>query len=227
MKKLFFSLLLLSTLRVIGQQPVYPYQDTSLTFEQRAADLVNRMTVSEKILQMQFDAPAIPRLGIPYYNWSGECLHGIVNEGGYATVFPQAIGMAATWDTALIRKEADIISTEARAWYYRCIENNDIQGVHKSLTFWSPNINIFRDPRWGRGQETYGEDPYLTSLIGVAFVHGLQGNNPKYLKIVSTPKHYAVHSGPEPLRHAFNAVASRRDLFETYLPALGKAVHIQ
>lgn len=219
MKKLFFSLLLLSTLRVIGQQPVYPYQDTSLTFEQRAADLVNRMTVSEKILQMQFDAPAIPRLGIPYYNWSGECLHGIVNEGGYATVFPQAIGMAATWDTALIRKEADIISTEARAWYYRCIENNDIQGVHKSLTFWSPNINIFRDPRWGRGQETYGEDPYLTSLIGVAFVHGLQGNNPKYLKIVSTPKHYAVHSGPEPLRHAFNAVASRRDLFETYLPA--------
>ena len=142
------------------------------------------MTLDEKIIQMQHDAFAIPRLGIPYYNWSGECLHGIVNEGGNATVFPQAIAMAATFNPDLIHQEADVISTEARAWYYLCIKNNDIKGVHKGLTFWSPNINIFRDPRWGRGQETYGEDPYLTSRIGVAFVKGLQGDDPKYFKII-------------------------------------------
>jgi beta-glucosidase len=195
------------------------FKNTSLSFEQRVADLVSKMTLEEKILQMQNEAPAIPRLDIPYYNWSGECLHGIVNDGGTATVFPQAIGMAATWDTDLIKKEADVISTEARAWYYVCLKNNNIKGVHKGLTFWSPNINIFRDPRWGRGQETYGEDPYLTSRIGVAFVKGLQGDDPKYFKVISTPKHYAVHSGPELQRHQFNATTSKRDLYETYLPA--------
>ena len=200
------------------------YLDTSQPFERRAADLVSRMTLDEKIGQMQNEAHGIPRLGIPYYNWSAEGLHGIVNEGGYATVFPQAIGMAATWDVDLIRAEADVISTEARAWYYRCLERGDTLGVHKGLTFWSPNINIFRDPRWGRGQETYGEDPYLTSRIGVAFVRGLQGDDPRYFKTIATPKHYAVHSGPEPLRHTFSAVTGKRDLYDTYLPAFEACV---
>ena len=162
----------------------YPFQNPKLSFEERVKDLVSRMTLDEKIAQMQFDAPAIDRLGVPYYNWSGECLHGIVNEGGFATVFPQAIAMAATWDSELIQQEADVISTEARAWYYKCLREDNNKGVHKSLTFWSPNINIFRDPRWGRGQETYGEDPYLTGTIGTAFVKGLQGNDPKYFKTI-------------------------------------------
>ncbi len=197
----------------------FPFQNPALSYEERVNDLVSRMTLDEKISQMQFDAPAIERLGIPYYNWSGECLHGIVNEGGFATVFPQAIGMAATWDSDLIRRESDVISTEARAWYYKCIRENNNKGVHKSLTFWSPNINIFRDPRWGRGQETYGEDPYLSGIIGTAFVKGLQGDDPTYFKTIATPKHYAVHSGPEPLRHKFNAETSTRDFYETYLPA--------
>jgi beta-glucosidase len=200
------------------------FRDVSQPFERRAADLVSRMTLDEKISQMQSEAFGIPRLGIHYYNWSSEGLHGIVNDGGYATVFPQAIGMAATWDVNLIHAEADVISTEARAWYYRCLEKGDTLGVHKGLTYWSPNINIFRDPRWGRGQETYGEDPYLTSRIGVAFVTGLQGDDPRYFKTIATPKHYAVHSGPEPLRHQFDAVTGRRDLYETYLPAFEACV---
>jgi beta-glucosidase len=214
------AVLLLSCSPASGQL----YRDVSQAFERRAADLVSRMTLEEKIAQMQNEAFAIPRLGIPYYNWSSEGLHGICNDGGFATVFPQAIGMAATWDPDLIRAEADVISTEARAWYYRCLEKGDTLGIHKGLTYWSPNINIFRDPRWGRGQETYGEDPYLTSRIGVAFVRGLQGNDPKYLKVVATPKHYAVHSGPEPLRHQFDAVTGKRDLYETYLPAFETSV---
>ncbi len=201
-----------------------PYRDTALPPEQRAADLVSRMTLEEKIGQMQSEAFGIARLGVPYYNWSGEGLHGIVNEGGFATVFPQAIAMAATWDVGLIGAEADVIATEARAWYRGCLERGDTLGVHKGLTFWSPNINIFRDPRWGRGQETYGEDPFLTSRIGVAFVRGLQGDNPQYFKVIATPKHYAVHSGPEPLRHQFNAVTGDRDLYETYLPAFEACV---
>jgi beta-glucosidase len=200
------------------------YLNTNLSFEQRAADLVSKMTLDEKITQLQSEANEIKRLGIPYYNWSGECLHGVDNDGGRATVFPQAIGLAATWDVDLVNKEADIISTEARAWYNLCQMKKNIKGVHKGLTFWAPNINLFRDPRWGRGQETYGEDPYLTSRIGVAFVKGLQGTDPKYFKIISTPKHYAVHSGPEPLRHQFNAIVGKRDLYETYLPAFEACV---
>jgi beta-glucosidase len=214
---LLLALLIVSCKR--KEEYKFPFQNPALSYEERVKDLVSRMTLDEKILQMQFDAPAIERLGIPYYNWSGECLHGIVNEGGFATVFPQAIGMAATWDNELIQKEADVISTEARAWYYKCIRENNNKGVHKSLTFWSPNINIFRDPRWGRGQETYGEDPYLSGIIGTAFVKGLQGDDPTYFKTIATPKHYAVHSGPEPLRHKFNAETSTRDFYETYLPA--------
>ncbi|MEI6885110.1 MAG: glycoside hydrolase family 3 C-terminal domain-containing protein, partial [Bacteroidota bacterium] len=202
------------------QQPVAGqamYKDPKLPVETRVNDLVSRMSLKEKVLQMQNNAPAIERLGIPAYNWWSECLHGVARNG-IATVFPQAIGMAATWDPALIYREADVISTEARAKYYECSSKGK-RGIYQGLTFWSPNINIFRDPRWGRGQETYGEDPFLTGRIGIAFVKGLQGNDPKYFKVIATAKHYAVHSGPEPERHSFDAWCSESDLYNTYLPA--------
>jgi beta-glucosidase len=213
--------------------PTAPYLDPDLSPERRAADLVSRMTLEEKVSQMQSTAPAIPRLGVPAYNWWNEALHGVAQ--GRATVFPQAIALAATWDPDLMHRVADIISTEARAKY------NDAQtrpapsgpevlmtlpGRTAGLTYWSPNINIFRDPRWGRGQETYGEDPYLTGRMAVAFVRGMQGDDPRYLKVVSTPKHYAVHSGPEPERHAFDARVSEYDLVNTYLPAFRAAVSL-
>src|ERR687884_1470327 len=171
---------------------------------------------------MMNSARAIERLDIPAYNWWNEGLHGVA-RAGYATVFPQAIGLAATWDSDLMQRVADVISTEARAKYNDAVAHGN-HGQYYGLTFWSPNINIFRDPRWGRGQETYGEDPFLTAQLGVAFVRGLQGNDPKYLKVVATPKHYAVHSGPEPERHRFDAAASERDERETYLPAFRAAV---
>ena len=182
-----------------GQSKQLPYQNPSLSPEKRAADLVSRMTLEEKVSQTMNSSAAIPRLGVPAYNWWSEGLHGIARSG-YATVFPQAIGNAATFDAPLIHQMATVISTEARAKYNQAIRDN-IHSIYFGLTIWSPNINIFRDPRWGRGQETYGEDPFLTSQIGVAFVKGLQGDNPHYLKTVATPKHYDVHSGPEPLRH--------------------------
>ena len=194
-----------------------PYLDAGRPTQERVNDLVSRMTLEEKVSQMQDVAPAIPRLGIPAYNWWNEGLHGVARSGN-ATVFPQAIGLAATWDTDLIHRVADVISTEARAKYNDAIQHGNT-GRYYGLTFWSPNINIFRDPRWGRGQETYGEDPYLTSRIGVAFVTGLQGDDPTYLKTVSTSKHYAVHSGPEVLRHRFNVPVSPHDLADTYTPA--------
>jgi beta-glucosidase len=181
------------------------------------------MTLEEKVLQMQSTAPAIPRLGVPAYNWWNEALHGVAQ--GRATVFPQAIGLAATWNTDLMHRVADIISTEARAKYNDSLIHPGetttaiLPGRTAGLTYWSPNINIFRDPRWGRGQETYGEDPFLTSRMGVAFVTGMQGNDPHYLKVVSTPKHYAIHSGPEPQRHEFDARVSETDKVNTYLPA--------
>jgi beta-glucosidase len=175
------------------------------------------MTLEEKVSQMMNKAAAVERLGVPEYEWWNEGLHGVA-RAGVATVFPQAIGLAATWDTKLMHEVADVISTEARAKHNEFLRRGE-RGRYKGLTFWSPNINIFRDPRWGRGQETYGEDPYLTSRMGVAFVRGLQGDDPRYLKVVATPKHYAVHSGPEPERHAFDARAFERDLRETYLPA--------
>ncbi|MFI3281140.1 MAG: glycoside hydrolase family 3 N-terminal domain-containing protein [Rikenellaceae bacterium] len=193
------------------------YKNESLSFEQRAMDLVSRMTLEEKAAQMCNDAPAIERLDIPEYNWWNECLHGLA-RAGRATVFPQAIGLAATFDTELIFDITDAISDEARAFYNIATERNN-RRIYTGLTFYSPNVNIFRDPRWGRGQETYGEDPYLTSQIGVAFVKGLQGSDPKYMKAAACAKHYAVHSGPEELRHEFDAVASPRDLHETYFPA--------
>jgi beta-glucosidase len=200
-----------------GQETSPPYKDTSLPIEKRVDDLVSRMTLEEKVSQMMNAAAPIERLGVPGYDWWNEALHGVA-RAGYATVFPQAVGLAATWNEDLIRRVADVVSTEARAKHHEFARQND-RGRYKGLTFWSPNINIFRDPRWGRGMETFGEDPYLTSRIGVAFVKGLQGDDPRYLKVVSTPKHYAVHSGPEPERHGFDAVINERDLQETYLPA--------
>ncbi len=198
------------------------YKDESLSFEERAKNLVSRMTLEEKTTQMLFNAPAIPRLGIPSYNWWNEALHGVA-RAGVATSFPQAIAMAATFDQQLIYQVADIISTEGRAKYHEFQRKGD-HGIYKGLTFWSPNINIFRDPRWGRGHETYGEDPYLTGRLGVAFIKGIQGNDPKYLKAAACAKHYAVHSGPENERHSFNAVVSQKDLRETYLPAFKECV---
>src|SRR6188768_798375 len=171
----------------------------------------------EKIARVGYNSKAIPRLGIPAYNWWNEALHGVARAGD-ATVFPQAIGMAATFDTELVGKVARVISDEGRAKYHE-FAKRDQRLRYQGLTFWSPNINIFRDPRWGRGQETYGEDPYLTTRMGVEFVKGLQGDDPRYLKVVATAKHYAVHSGPEKERHVFDVHPSERDLYETYLPA--------
>ncbi|HEY6945685.1 MAG TPA: glycoside hydrolase family 3 C-terminal domain-containing protein [Candidatus Acidoferrum sp.] len=202
--------------------PRPPFLDPNLPIEQRVNDLVSRMTLEEKASQMQDVAPAIPRFNIPAYNWWNEGLHGVARAGN-ATVFPQAIGLAATWDTDLVHRIADVISTEARAKYNDAIQHGNT-GRYFGLTFWSPNINIFRDPRWGRGQETYGEDPFLTSRIGVAFVTGLQGDDPKYLKTVSTPKHFAVHSGPETLRHRFDVPVSSHDFADTYAPAFRATV---
>ena len=194
------------------------YQDTSKGFEERARDLVARMTLDEKIPQLINDAPAIPRLGVREYNWWKEGLHGVAALGE-ATVFPQAIGMAAAWDEPLMLQVADIISTEFRAKHYANQHRFGGSDWFGGLTVWSPNINIFRDPRWGRGQETYGEDPYLTARMGVAFVEGLQGNDAKYRKLDATAKHFVAYSGPESERHHFNAQPPVRDLYETYLPA--------
>lgn len=194
------------------------YQDTNASFEERAKDLVARMTLDEKIPQLINDAPAIPRLGVREFNWWNEGLHGVAALGE-ATVFPQAIGMAAAWDEPLMLKVADVISTEFRAKHYAEQHRFGGSDWFGGLSVWSPNINIFRDPRWGRGQETYGEDPHLTSRLGVAFVKGLQGTDPKFLKTIATPKHYAVHSGPEASRHRDDIHPSKKDLEETYLPA--------
>lgn len=195
----------------------YPFRDPSLATDDRVADLISRMTLKEKADQLLYTAPAIPRLGIPSYNWWNEALHGVA-RAGYATVFPQSITIANSWDEGLMFNVANAISDEARAKYHE-FQRRGKTGIYQGLTFWSPNINIFRDPRWGRGHETYGEDPYLTGRLGYQFVKGMQGDDPKYLKTVATAKHYAVHSGPESLRHEFNAKVSEVDLRETYLPA--------
>jgi len=230
--RLVIALLLLTSSEAFGRPPSSaPYLDPKLPPERRAADLVSHMTLEEKVLQMQSTAPAIPRLGVPAYNWWNEALHGVAQ--GRATVFPQAIGLAATWDTDLMYRVAEAISTEARAKYNDALTRPapsgpdalaTLPGRTAGLTYWSPNINIFRDPRWGRGQETYGEDPHLTGRMAVAFVTGMQGADPRYLKVVSTPKHYAVHSGPEPERHAFDARVSEHDMVDTYLAAFRTAV---
>jgi beta-glucosidase len=198
------------------------YLDPRLPIERRVADLVGRMTLEEKVAQMMNKSPGIKRLGVPDYDWWNEALHGVA-YAGHATVFPQSIGLGATWNPELMRRVATAISDEARAKYHEAVRR-DFRKRFYGLTFWSPNINIFRDPRWGRGQETYGEDPFLTSRLGVAFVRGMQGDDPRYLKVIATPKHYAVHSGPEPERHVFDAVVAERDFRETYLPAFQAAI---
>ncbi|HOK75005.1 MAG TPA: glycoside hydrolase family 3 C-terminal domain-containing protein [Bacteroidales bacterium] len=218
-KKFFLTLSagLIFTFSLFGQSGYqYPFLNPSLSVEQRVNDLVGRLTLDEKISQMMNASPSIERLGIPAYDWWNECLHG-VGRAGLATVFPQAIGLSATWDQELIFRVATAISDEARAKHHEFLRNNS-RARYQGLTFWTPNINIFRDPRWGRGQETYGEDPFLTGKLAVQFVKGLQGDNPKYFKTISTLKHYVVHSGPEPERHTFDAVTDKRDFLETYLP---------
>lgn len=216
-------LLLPAALLLEGQSPYqYPFQDPSLSIDQRVEDLVSRLSLEEKVLQLFNAAPAIERLGIPEYNWWNECLHGVA-RAGKATVFPQAIGLAATFDPDLMYRVASAISDEARAKHHN-FARNDARAIYMGLTFWSPNINIFRDPRWGRGQETYGEDPYLTGRMGVNFINGLQGDDPKYLKVIATSKHYAVHSGPESSRHSDNYFVNDRDLWTTYLPAFEATV---
>jgi beta-glucosidase len=203
---------------MLGANAAEPiYLDPDRTFEARTADLVSRMTLEEKVAQLQNDAPAIPRLGVPAYEWWNEALHGVARAGA-ATVFPQAIGLAATFDVPLMTQVATAISDEGRAKHHE-FANRGQRKRYQGLTFWSPNINIFRDPRWGRGQETYGEDPHLTARMGVAFVKAMQGDDPKYRKVDATAKHYVVHSGPEADRHVFDVHPNDRDLWETYMPA--------
>lgn len=202
-------------------QPLF--RDPSQPLEKRVDDLLSRMTVEEKISQMRNACSAIPRLGMTAYDYWSEALHGVARNGR-ATVFPQAIGMAATWDRELIRTIADAISTEGRAKYHEALRRTGMNQYCQGLTFWSPNVNIFRDPRWGRGQETWGEDPWFSGEMGGAFVRGLQGNHPKYLKAAACAKHYAVHSGPEKERHTFDVDVSERELYDTYLPAFRKLV---
>ncbi|SDS34249.1 beta-glucosidase [Mucilaginibacter mallensis] len=201
----------------------YDFQNPSLSIDKRVNDLVSRLTLEEKVGQMLNSAPAIERLGIPAYNWWNECLHGVARTSFKVTVYPQAIGMAATWDKNSLHQMADYTADEGRAINNESIKTGN-RNIYLGLTYWTPNINIFRDPRWGRGQETYGEDPYLTGTMGKAFVTGLQGNDPKYLKAAACAKHYAIHSGPESSRHEFDAEISDYDLWDTYLPAFKNLV---
>lgn len=224
MKRIIFVLaLILGAVHNSMAQYQYMFQDPSKSVQERAANIVSLLTLDEKISQMMNDAPAIDRLGIPAYNWWNECLHGVARSPYRVTSFPQAIGMAATWNTDALLRMAQYASDEGRA-IYNDASSKGKTGIYQGLTFWSPNVNIFRDPRWGRGQETYGEDPYLTSQLGVAFVHGLQGDDPRYLKTSACAKHYAVHSGPEWNRSFFNAEVSNQDLWDTYLPAFQKLI---
>jgi len=218
-KYILASLILGFSSLLIAQNPSsgFPFQNPSLPLDQRVNDLVSRMTLQEKADQLLYTAPAIPRLGVPEYNWWNEALHGVARAGN-ATVFPQSITIANSWDEGLMFNVASAISDEARAKYHE-FQRRGHRGIYQGLTFWSPNINIFRDPRWGRGHETYGEDPYLTGRMGMQKVKGMQGDDPKYLKTVATAKHYAIHSGPESTRHSFNAQVNDVDLRETYLEA--------
>src|SRR5436190_5685088 len=205
------------------QTPSVPvYLDPSLPVSVRVDDLISKMTLEEKASQLVNQARAIPRLQIPEYDWWSEALHGVANAGT-ATVFPEPIGLAATFDAPLIHEMAVVIGTEARAKHHQAVRAGR-RDIMEGLDFWSPNINIFRDPRWGRGQETYGEDPFLTGRMGVAFVTGLQGDDPKYYRVISTPKHFAVHSGPEPSRHSIDVKVSKHDMEDTYLPAFRATV---
>jgi beta-glucosidase len=223
----FAVMLVLATTLLGGrswaQEARLPYQDPSVPIDARVDDLVGRMTLEEKASQLVNHTRAIPRLGVPEYNLWSEALHGVANTRN-VTVFPQAIGLAATFDPPLVHEMAQATALEGRAKFNQALKAGEEGALFRGITFFSPNINIFRDPRWGRGQETYGEDPFLTGKLGVAFITGLQGDDPKYLTAVATAKHYAVHSGPEPLRHGFDAIASKHDIEDTYLPAFRAAV---
>jgi beta-glucosidase len=205
-----------------GPEAAYPFRNPDLPVAARIADLIGRLAIEEKIGQMLHESPAVERLGVPAYNWWNEACHG-VGRNSRATVFPQVIGLGATWNRSLVQAVATAISDEARAKHNAAVKAGR-RGQYQGLTFWTPNVNIFRDPRWGRGQETFGEDPYLTGELGVAMVRGLQGDDPRYLKTAACAKHYAVHSGPERERHAFDARPTPKDLAETYLPAFEKLV---
>jgi len=221
---LFVALQVVSVACMAQTKEALPFQNTALSFDERVNDLVGRLTLEEKVAQMLNGAPAIERLQIPAYEWWNEVLHGVARTPYKVTVYPQAIAMAATFDTLALRQMADYSAMEGRAVYNKAIQQGKAGNRYVGLTYWTPNINIFRDPRWGRGQETYGEDPFLTSMLGKAFVHGLQGEDPKYWKAAACAKHYAVHSGPEPLRHNFNVVPSKYDLWNTYLPAFKELI---
>ncbi|MDR1555607.1 MAG: glycoside hydrolase family 3 C-terminal domain-containing protein [Tannerellaceae bacterium] len=225
MKKHFILIcgLVLSLSACSVKQSQYKFQDPDLSVDERVSDLISRLTIEEKISQMMNNAPAIEHLGIPAYNWWNEALHGVARSPYPATSFPQAIGMAATWNLDAIHQMAEYVSDEGRAIYHDSSKKGKT-GIFLGLTYWTPNINIFRDPRWGRGQETYGEDPFLTGSIGASFVRGLQGNDPVYLKASACAKHFAVHSGPEWNRHTYNAEVSNFDLWDTYLPAFKELI---
>jgi len=221
-KSLFVGAALLATM-VSAQTPL-PYKNSQLPIDIRVNDLVSRMTLKEKVSLMMYNAPQIDRLEIPAYNWWNECLHGIARSEEKTTVFPQPIGLAATFNPKELQKSAEMISDEGRAVYNLSVKKGNTAKRYTGLTFWTPNINIFRDPRWGRGHETYGEDPLLTAEMGIAMTKGLQGNDPNYLKLSACTKHFAVHSGPEPLRHEFNATTNEHDLYDTYLPAFYRLI---
>ncbi|OPZ75377.1 MAG: Xylan 1,4-beta-xylosidase precursor [Verrucomicrobia bacterium ADurb.Bin474] len=220
--RLAFTLVVALVAQLSAQPEKGSYLDPDLPTDKRVADLISKLTLEEKLAQLLHDAPGIERLGIPAYDWWNEALHGVARYGR-ATVFPQVIGLGATFDETLVHRIASAISDEARAKFNAAVALGD-RDSYPGLTFWSPNINIFRDPRWGRGMETFGEDPYLTGLLGSAFVHGMQGDDPRYLKTAACAKHYAVHSGPESQRHSFDAHPPRKDLWESYLPAFEKLV---
>ncbi len=225
MKKLFLVIAIhLGTTLFAQDYKVYPMWNPALSAEQRAKDVISRLTLEEKVAQMLNATPAVSRLGIPAYDWWNEVLHGVARTPYKVTAYPQAIGMAATWDSNSLKRMADFSALEGRAIHNKSIELNKTGDRYVGLTYWTPNINIFRDPRWGRGQETYGEDPFLTAMMGKAFVNGLQGNDPRYLKAAACAKHFAVHSGPEPSRHADNFNPSAYDLWDTYLPAFRELV---
>ena len=223
-KNLLIFILVLSVNGFGQDYKSFPMWDPSLSIEQRVNDVVSRLTLEEKVKQMLNATPAVPRLGIPAYDWWNEVLHGVARTPFKVTSFPQAIGMAATWDTTSLYKMADYSALEGRAVHNKAIELGRTRERYLGLTYWTPNINIFRDPRWGRGQETYGEDPFLTAMLARAFVRGLQGDDPKYLKAAACAKHFAVHSGPEPSRHVDNFNPSPYDLWDTYLPAFKELV---
>lgn len=221
---IFVLLSLLSVGSVVAQTYQYPFRNPDLPLETRINDLIARLTLEEKVLLMKHASPAVPRLGIPAYNWWNEALHGVARTKEKVTVFPQAIGMAATFDTEALQQMGDMAASEGRALFNEDLKNGKTGDIYRGLTYWTPNVNIFRDPRWGRGQETYGEDPYLSGKMGSAIVRGLEGNDARYLKAVACAKHYAVHSGPEHNRHSYDAHVSMYDLWDTYLPAFRELV---